>query len=371
MTKPRASSGAKPRASAETKPRASAETKPRASADTKPRASAETKPPSIGGPILRRRGVLLTREDVPPPRNSHADVTSVFNPGAIHWRGHDRLLLRVQGRSRETYLYPATASEPGHFEVASQPIWIRGLREAARSLEIYHVYDPRLTAIDGHVYAVLAVDTNRGCRLLTAQTEDFENWSLVALDGDGDRRNGVLFPTKIRGEYLRLERPNQEQADGQPRSGSEVVLASSSDLLSWKQVSPVFQGRPHYWDELVGAGPPPIRTDQGWLLFYHGVATHFVGAHIYQAGAVLLDLEDPSRVLGRTRENILEPREVYEMVGQVPNVVFPSGAIVRGDEVDVYYGAADTCVAWATGSIERVLSTLEDPSALSTGSDRR
>jgi beta-1,4-mannooligosaccharide/beta-1,4-mannosyl-N-acetylglucosamine phosphorylase len=125
-------------------------------------------------------------------------------------------------------------------------------------------------------------------------------------------------------------------------------------------------GRPHYWDEHIGSGPPPVRTRDGWLHVYHGVATHLVGRDIYQAGVCLLDLDDPTRVVARGRNNVLEPREPYELVGQVPNVVFPSGMIVDDfDEagfarpeslVRVYYGAADTVVAMATTTIEDLLA---------------
>ena len=124
-------------------------------------------------------------------------------------------------------------------------------------------------------------------------------------------------------------------------------------------------GRPHYWDELIGSGPPPIKTREGWLHMYHGVATHFASANIYQAGVVLLDLDDPTSVISRSTDNILEPRELYEMVGQVPNVVFPSGIIVEefddegfakpGSLVRIYYGAADTCIGLATTTIGELI----------------
>lgn len=125
------------------------------------------------------------------------------------------------------------------------------------------------------------------------------------------------------------------------------------------------KGRPHFWDELIGAGPPPIKTRQGWLLLYHGIATHFASSNIYQAGVALLALDDPSRVVARGRNNVLEPRETYELVGQVPNVVFPTGVIV--EEIDsqgfatddslvrVYYGAADTVVCLATTTVRMLI----------------
>jgi predicted GH43/DUF377 family glycosyl hydrolase len=130
-------------------------------------------------------------------------------------------------------------------------------------------------------------------------------------------------------------------------------------------------GRFHFWDELIGSGPPPVKTRDGWLHIYHGVATHFASSNIYQAGVVLLDLDDPTKVLGRCRDNILEPREPYELTGQVPNVVFPSGWVVdRFDEtgcacsdspVKIYYGAADTVVALAETTIGELVAAAREP----------
>jgi beta-1,4-mannooligosaccharide/beta-1,4-mannosyl-N-acetylglucosamine phosphorylase len=125
------------------------------------------------------------------------------------------------------------------------------------------------------------------------------------------------------------------------------------------------RGRPRYWDELIGSGPPPVRTREGWLHVYHGVATHFGSANVYQAGVCLLDLDDPSRVIARGRNNILEPREPYELTGQVPNVVFPSGLIAEDVDEDgcastdsvvrLYYGAADTAVGLAETTVAWLL----------------
>jgi beta-1,4-mannooligosaccharide/beta-1,4-mannosyl-N-acetylglucosamine phosphorylase len=112
-----------------------------------------------------------------------------------------------------------------------------------------------------------------------------------------------------------------------------------------------------------------VRTKRGWLVLYHGIATHFGSANIYQVGVALLDLDDPSILIGRSRDNILEPREPYELVGQVPNVVFPTGLIVEeaddegfareGSRVLVYYGAADSTVCLATGTIGGLLDAAD------------
>ncbi|MBU0637616.1 MAG: glycoside hydrolase family 130 protein [Planctomycetes bacterium] len=306
---------------------------------------------------------ILTRTDIPDIPPDVVDVSSVFNPGAIRVGDRDLLLLRVQTRGRETVLMVAESGDGERFSVRPRIVEIAGLKTVAERL--YHIYDPRLTRIDDTIFVVFAADTDSGCRLGVAQTVDFESFELVGFGGPEETRNGVLFPERLEGRFLRLERPNRVQLAGGVTTGSEIELAESDDLVTWHSLGPVMAGRLHYWDELIGSGPPPIKTRAGWLHIYHGIATHFASANIYQAGVVLLDLADPRRVLARGRNNILEPREPWELVGQVPNVVFPSGAIVAGyDEegfarpesiVRVYYGAADTVVGLATATISELL----------------
>jgi predicted GH43/DUF377 family glycosyl hydrolase len=153
-------------------------------------------------------------------------------------------------------------------------------------------------------------------------------------------------------------------------SGDTIELLSSDDLGRWHNEGPVMRGRWRGWDELIGPGPPPILTEAGWLLIYHGVATH-LGGGLYQAGAVLLDRDDPQKVFARTRDNLLEPREPWEMVGQVPNVVFPSGLVTdppppdgvlgASSQVTLVYGAADTCVGVAGAVVGEILDACMPP----------
>jgi beta-1,4-mannooligosaccharide/beta-1,4-mannosyl-N-acetylglucosamine phosphorylase len=306
---------------------------------------------------------LLTPRDVPALRPDLRDVSAVFNPGAAIWRGRELLLLRVQTRGRTTLLLPAERHADGRIEFLGAPVTIAGLDRM--SPHPAHVYDPRLTVLDDVLYATLAADFADGCRLLTARTDDFERWELVGMDADGDRRNGVLFPERIGGRFARLHRPNDTATAGGPRSGDTIALALSHDLVTWEETGEVFRGRPRLWDELIGPGPPPVKTLDGWLLVYHGVATHFAAANVYQAGVALLDLAGPARVLARGAFNILEPRRTWELAGQVPNVVFPSGMIVERFDakgfaeptspVRIYYGAADTVVGVAATTIGELI----------------
>jgi beta-1,4-mannooligosaccharide/beta-1,4-mannosyl-N-acetylglucosamine phosphorylase len=308
------------------------------------------------------RNPILTRTSVPAVSPRLVDVSSVFNPGAVRFAGRVMLVLRVQTRGRETVLMPAESSDGETFKVLPRELAVEGIESVGE--RVHHVYDPRLTEIDGAVYMVFAADTDGACGIGVASSRDLKRFELVSYDDTRDARNGVLFPEKVGGRYLRLERPNRATLASGVTSGDQIVLAESDDLASWREVGPVMAGRPHFWDELIGSGPPPVKTRKGWLHVYHGVAMH-LNMHLYQAGVCLLDLADPTRVVARGSMNILEPREPYELTGQVPNVVFPTGMIA--DELDaegfappesrvrIYYGAADTVVCLATTTVGGLL----------------
>ncbi len=317
---------------------------------------------------------ILTRADIPAFIPALRDVSSVFNPGAIRHAGTDLLMLRVQTRSRETVLVLALLTgdaPPRFFDTVAT---IDGLEDHPE--HVHHVYDPRLTRLNGRVLMVFAMDVTAAdgqgaCRLGVAEMRSPTEWILLGVEQSRDARNGVLFPCQFNGAYFRLERPNRHTLPGGVATGSAIVGAASPDLVNWDLTREVMGGRWHYWDELIGSGPPPVLTRRGWLHVYHGVATHFASSNIYQAGVCLLDRDDPTTVLRRGALNILEPREPYELTGQVPNVVFPSGMVVDGFDahepaddnapVRLYYGAADTCVARFDATIGDLLDACDEP----------
>lgn len=320
-------------------------------------------------PLIRSSdNPIVTAMDIPPMPPAIVDPSSVFNPGAVRWGERYMLMLRVQTRGRRTYLVMAESHNGREFNVWPEAVRLPGLDRLEET--IYHVYDPRITAVDDEFLVMFAADTEKGCRLGTARTTDFRDFEIVGLGEHPDVRNGVIFPERYGNRYLRFDRPNRGMGGGEPSSGDEIVLSESVDLVEWRPLGTAMRGRPRYWDERIGPGPPPVRTRQGWLLLYHGIATHFGSISIYQAGVALFDLDDPLRLIGRSRDNVLEPRKLYELVGQVPNVVFPSGMIVddidaegfAGDDsaVRVYYGAADTAVCLATGTIGGLLAAVDD-----------
>jgi beta-1,4-mannooligosaccharide/beta-1,4-mannosyl-N-acetylglucosamine phosphorylase len=319
--------------------------------------------------MLKRnsKNPIITRTDIPDIHPNIVDATSVFNPGAVKYNNKYILLLRVQNRGRETFIVKAESDNGTDFKVDNKIVDFKGIEKVKE--KIYHVYDARITRIDEVYYVMFAMDMDCGCQLGLAKTTNFEEFLFLGIVSDGDIRNGVLFPEKVNGKFLRFDRPNKVQLEGGPSSGNTIYLSESDDLLNWKSVKPVMGGRFHYWDENIGSGPAPVKTREGWLHIYHGVAMHFGSANIYQAGVALHDFNDPSIVLNRGKYNILEPRELFELVGQVPNVVFPSGMIVENYDSDgfaminskvlVYYGAADTSIGLATSTIKELIEAAK------------
>ncbi|GAB4293506.1 MAG: glycoside hydrolase family 130 protein [Ignavibacteriaceae bacterium] len=310
-----------------------------------------------------RDNPIITRDHIPASDVALKDVSSVFNPGGICFEEKILLLLRVQNRGRETFIMKAVSSDGKKFIVEPEPVNFSGIENVNE--KIYHLYDPRISKVDEDYIIMFAMDFDNCCRLGIAKTSDFNSYYFIGITSGNDTRNGVLFPEKIDNHFVRLERPNTMIGKGGVKTGNSIILSVSENLVDWKGSEIVFEGRSHFWDEYIGPGTPPVKTKEGWLFLYHGVATHFAGSNIYQAGAALLDLTDPSKLAARTRYNILEPRESYELTGQVPNVVFPTAMIVKridrngfaepDSEVLIYYGAADTSVCLATVTVSELI----------------
>jgi predicted GH43/DUF377 family glycosyl hydrolase len=188
----------------------------------------------------------------------------------------------------------------------------------------------------------------------------FESLGLITPEGVDDR-DGVLFPQKVGGRYLMMHRPSTWTG---PEYGTEkpgIWLAWSDDLATWDYGEPgehlLMTPRAEWEGAKIGAGPPPVRTEEGWLVIYHGVDERYV----YRVGAVLLDLEDPMRVIGRSEAPLMEPERTWEKQGVIPNVVFPTAAVPgRDGELLIYYGGADRVVGLATADLGRLLDHLRD-----------
>jgi predicted GH43/DUF377 family glycosyl hydrolase len=206
-------------------------------------------------------------------------------------------------------------------------------------------------------YAEIPERTDSGPNLTRsgiAVSKDLRAWKFagfVTPEGIDDRDN-VLFPSKIGDRYALLRRPIAAGEDGYGGLPPSIHISYSADLRAWTE--PQLVAKPEFdWEgRRIGPAGPPILTDEGWLTLYHGVDA----AGVYRVGVMLLDLNDPSKVVARCPRFIMEPQEYYERFGLViPNVIFPTANVVKGESIYIYYGCADTCISVATGGLEELL----------------
>jgi beta-1,4-mannooligosaccharide/beta-1,4-mannosyl-N-acetylglucosamine phosphorylase len=190
-------------------------------------------------------------------------------------------------------------------------------------------------------------------------TKDFKKWIRMPNPLMPFNRNGVLFPRKVNGKYLLLSRPS----DSGHTPFGDIFLSESPDLIYWGRHKFVMgRGGKGWWQGVkIGAGPVPIETNEGWLLFYHGVSTTCNG-FVYSFGAVILDINDPSKVLYRTRDYLLTPEKDYETRGFVPNVVFPCANLYDAEtgRIAIFYGAADTYTALAFCQVDELIDYIKN-----------
>ena len=228
--------------------------------------------------------------------------------------------------------------------------------EPRTSWEEFGVEDPRITRIGDTFYITYVAVSRHGAATALASSKDFKTFRRHGILFPPDNKDVVLFPERIDGAYVALHRP----ISAAPFSRPEIWLARSPDLLHWGQHEPLLCLAANWESDRIGAGPPPIRTPRGWLEIYHGSQRSAIPGQVgaYSAGALLLDLENPARVVGRTTDAVLVPEAPYDQHGFVPNVLFPTGMVRRDDRVALYYGAADTFTAVVELSCEEILSSL-------------
>ncbi len=293
---------------------------------------------------------LITRDDIPFP------ASAVYNPGAVEFGGEIVLLLRVEDRKGFSNVHVARSKDGiTKWDIEAEPLLAYGLPNL--NYEALGCEDARVTYVpeEDRYYICYVAYSSLGPAVGLAWTKDFQSAKRIGLIFSPDNKDTVMFPEKINGHWTVLHR----QAGG---GGEHIWSACSPDLLHWGMPHCVLpqRGGP-WWDGVkVGAGSPPILTDQGWLLIYHGVKA-FGGNLIYRVGLALLDREKPHRVLARSPGWVFGPEASYEVTGTMPNVVFPCGCLLRGDELWMYYGAADTSVCLATAKLSAVLSALQNP----------
>jgi predicted GH43/DUF377 family glycosyl hydrolase len=337
---------------------------------------------------------IVTSEMVKPSR-SDFEVMCAFNAGATRYNGKTLLLIRVAERPMPKDGYVATATmnpdtkkiesmyiklddpdlimddprvftykgllyltsishlrlaestDGKKFTIAEQPAMAPDNR-----YETYGIEDPRITLIDGWYYINYSAISLLGVLTSLARTKDFVNFERMGIIFAPDNKDIAIFPEKVNGRYYAFHRPSMKML-GSP----SMWLASSDNLLDWGHHQHVIGPRPGMWDsERVGCGAAPIRTEKGWLELYHASDENTR----YCTGAVLLDLNEPWKVIARSEKPFLFAETECEMAGMMSNVVFHNGLVDNGDgTLTLYYGAADDKVCGATVKIDDILASLK------------
>ncbi len=294
---------------------------------------------------------ILTADDVPYGANS------VFNAGATTTHDGTLLLMRVEdGRGLSHLTVARSRDGVGDWQIDDAPTLPAD--PEGHPEELWGIEDPRICSLEDEVRSIIAYTaySHQGPLVSLATTEDFRHFERLGPVMLPDDKDAAVFPVRFGGRYALLHRP----APTMPGQGSHIWISFSSDLRHWEDHQILLHARRGgFWDaNKIGLSPPPLRTERGWLIMYHGVRVTVAGG-VYRLGLALLDLEDPRRVLRRSDEWVFGPREPYERVGDVENVVFPCGWTVAGDELRLYYGAADTSIAMATAGVSELLTWLD------------
>jgi predicted GH43/DUF377 family glycosyl hydrolase len=341
---------------------------------------------------------LITPSDVKPHREDF-EVIGAFNAGIATYKDEVLMLLRVAERpiSKDPNIVKAPVynsetnkleliefrkdddrydftdprvirnkSKSGAFEYLTSLSYIRIARSKdghqftvdekpfiypSNIQETFGIEDPRVTQMGDTYYIYFSVVSPVGIGESMVSTTDFVTTKHHGMIFGPDNKDVLIFPEKINGKYYALHRPTMKSI-GNPN----IWIAESDNLLYWGNHKHLLGLREGMWDSgRIGGGAVPFKTDNGWLELYHGATLD----HRYCMGAVLLDLNDPTKVIARSGKPVMEPEADYEKNGFFGDVVFSCGAIVEGDVVKMYYGVADTSMACAELSLKEILDSLE------------
>lgn len=286
-------------------------------------------------------------------RNAIPNSNSVFNSAVVPFEGKYAGVFRCDSKSISMDIFAGFSDDGIHWTINHEPIDFLCDDEEIKKRE--YRYDPRVCFIEDRYY-ISWCNGYHGPTIGLGYTFDFITFYQIENAFLPFNRNGVLFPRKINGKYAMLSRPSD---NGHTPFG-DIFYSESPDLHHWgyhRHVMSTIKGDESAWQSTkIGPGPIPIETDEGWLLIYHGVINTCNG-FVYRMGTALLDLEQPWKVLYRSANYILAPQEIYECVGDVPNVVFPCAAISDANtgRIAIYYGCADTVTGLAFTTVDDLI----------------
>lgn len=318
-------------------------------------------PKNRSSSLIRRHpnNPLITAADLP------YEANTVFNAGATLVGDETVLLLRVEDRRGISHLTVARSHDGiSNWRIDSHPTLSPDPDNYPE--EVWGIEDPRITFVEELNRWVIAYTaySKAGPLVSLATTEDFKHFKRLGAVLPPEDKDAALFPVRFGGRWAIIHRP----AATFPGAGAHIWISYSPDLRHWGDhhlLIPARRGA--WWDaNKIGLSPPPLRTEEGWLILYHGVRTTASGS-IYRLGLALLDLENPRKVIARGDEWVFAPEMDYELFGDVNKVVFPCGWIADGDEIRIYYGAADACVALAYASVKELLQWVQNRGRVSGG----
>jgi beta-1,4-mannooligosaccharide/beta-1,4-mannosyl-N-acetylglucosamine phosphorylase len=287
-------------------------------------------------------------------KNPIACSLGIYNSAVVPFKNEFVGVFRVDYKDRIPFLHFGHSKDGIHWEIENGKIEFSSIDPEVNISE--YAYDPRVCKIED-TYYITWCNGYHGPTIGVAKTLDFKTFTQLENSFLPYNRNGVLFPRKINGNYAMLSRPSDT---GHTPFG-DIFYSESPDLCFWGKHRHVMSPGPEWWQgKKIGPGPVPIETEQGWLIFYHGV-NQTCNGFVYSMGAALLDRSQPWKVLKRTQNSLLSPETDYETNGYVPNVIFPSGALsdASSGRIAIYYGAADTFTALAYTQIDQLLTSIK------------
>ena len=292
------------------------------------------------------------------PRDLLPDSNSIFNSAVVPFGDGFAGVFRCDDQNRRMALHAGFSKDGIHWDI--NPEVIRFSCDNEEIGQWVYGYDPRVTFLEGKYY-VTWCNGYHGPTIGVAWTTDFKTFHQQENAFLPFNRNGVLFPKKFNGNYAMLSRPS----DNGHTAFGDIFYSESPDLTYWGRHRHVMSPAPFEvsaWQCMkVGAGPVPIETSEGWLLFYHGVLRSCNG-YVYAFGSALLDLDEPWKVIARSGKYLMTPQTPYECMGDVPNVCFPCAALhdEQTGRIAIYYGCADTVTGLAFCHRDEVIQFTKD-----------
>lgn len=288
-------------------------------------------------------------------RNPLVCSDRVFNSALVPWNDGYVGVFRADHKNGLPNLHVGWSKDAIDWDIEEEIIHFKN-EDGSDGEQIEYGYDPRTVEIDGVYYITWCNSFTGQPTIGVAKTKDFKTFVRMENAFVPFNRNGVLFPRKINGNFVMLNRPS----DSGHTPFGDIFLSQSPDMTFWGKHRHVMSPSGNWWKGMkIGPGPIPIETTEGWLMIYHGVCNTCNG-YVYSMGAALLDIDDPSKVIADTTDFILTPQEDYETVGFVPNVAFPCASIQDADtgRIAIFYGAADTYCAIAFTQIDELIDFI-------------